>query len=99
MKQRSISAVICSLVLYGCVVVPPDFDEDDYRPRERARSECTEEAHEQGYRRVDVNNVRAMGRNDWEVMMDARDRNGRDARLRCEYDARYRRARVGRLDR
>ena len=99
MNGRIISAGMLSLVLSSCVVVPPDYDDDDYRPRERARSECTEEAHEQGYRRIDINNVRAMGRNDWEVMMEARDRNGREARLRCEYDGRYRRVRLSRVDR
>jgi hypothetical protein len=33
------------------------------------------------------------------VMMQARDRSGRDARLRCEYEWRSRRARVSRVDR
>jgi hypothetical protein len=88
-----------SLVLSGCLVVPPDYDEDDYRPRERARSECAEEAHDQGYRRVDVQSVRSVGRGDWEVTIQGRDRQGRDTRLRCEYDARSRRARVSRVDR
>ncbi|HKY09218.1 MAG TPA: hypothetical protein VJQ55_13285 [Candidatus Binatia bacterium] len=99
MKNALMNAGILSLVLSGCVVVPPDYDEDDYRPRERARSECVEEAHDQGYRRVDIQNVRAQGRGEWEVMMQGRDRAGRDARLRCEYDWRSRRARVGRVDR
>jgi hypothetical protein len=31
-----------------------------------------------------------MGRGEWEVMMEGRE-GGRDARLRCEYDARARR--------
>lgn len=99
MKHNLMGVGILSLILSGCVVVPPDFDEDDYRPRERARSECSEEAHDQGYRRVDVQGVRATGRGEWEVMMQGRDRTGRDARLRCEYDARSRRARVARVDR
>jgi hypothetical protein len=98
-KNTLVQLAIWSLVLTSCVIVPPDYDEDDYRPRERARSECAEEAYDQGYRRVDIQNVRALGRGDWEVMMEGRDRTGRDARLRCEYDARSRRARVARVDR
>jgi hypothetical protein len=99
MKNKLMVLGMASLVLSGCVVVPPDYDEDDYRPRERARSECAEEAHDQGYRRVDVQSVRPMGRGDWEVAIQGRDKQGRDARLRCEYDARARRARVSRVDR
>ena len=99
MHSNLIKLGMASLVLSSCVVVPPDFDDDDYRPRERARSECAEEAHDQGYRRVDVQGVRGTGRGEWEVMMQGRDRTGRDARLRCEYDARSRRARVARIDR
>ena len=98
-KNKLFGAGIVSLILSGCIVVPPDYDEDDYRPRERARSECAEEAHDQGYRRVDVQGVRDMGRGEVEVMMQGRDRTGRDARLRCEYDWRSRRARVARVDR
>jgi hypothetical protein len=97
MKNRLMGVGMASLVLSGCVIVPPDFDEDDYRPRERARSECVDEAHDRGYRRVEVRGVRS-GRGEWEVMMEGRE-GGRDARLRCEYDARARRARVARLDR
>jgi hypothetical protein len=98
-KNRLIGVGIFSLVLSGCLVVPADYDEDDYRPRERARSECAEEAHDQGYRRVDVQSIRTTGRLEWEVMMQGRDRQGRDARIRCEYDARSRRARASRVDR
>ena len=86
------------VALAGCVI-PVDYDDDDYRPRERARAECVDQAHDQGYRRVDIQNVRAEGRGEWEVMMQARDRTGRDARLRCEYEWRNRRARVSRVDR
>ena len=99
MKNTLMIAGILTLALSACVVVPPDYDDDDYRPRERARSECVEEAHDQGYRRVDIQNVRPQGRGDIEVMMQGRDRTGRDARLRCEYDWRSRRARVARIDR
>ena len=99
MKKKLIGVGMFSLILSSCIVVPPDYDEDDYRPRERARSECTEQAHDQGYRRVDVQSVRSVGRGDWEVAIQARDGQGRDARLRCEYDARARRVRVSRVDR
>lgn len=98
MKGKWISFGILSFVLAGCVY-PVDYDDDDNRPRERARSECTDEAHDQGYRRVDVQNVRAERRGEWEIMMQGRDRNGRDTRLRCEYDVRSRSARVSRVDR
>jgi hypothetical protein len=94
LKNELIGIGMFSLVLSGCVVVPPDFDEDDYRPRERARSECVEEAHDRGYRRVEVQGVRSSGRLEWEVTMQGRDRSGREIRLRCEYDARSRRARL-----
>lgn len=98
MKNKLIGIGMFSLVLCGCVIPPGDYDEDDYRPRERARSECVDEAHDRGYRRVEVRNVRSTSRTEWEVTMDGR-QNNRDARLRCEYDARNRRARVTRVDR
>lgn len=98
MNGRWLSLGVAVLALSSCVI-PVDYDDDDYRPRERARSECTEEAHDQAYRRIDVQSVRAQGRGEWEVAMQARDKSGRDARLRCEYDARTRRARVSRVDR
>jgi hypothetical protein len=92
-KDRLIGVGMVSLLLSGCVV-PYDYDDDDYRPRERARSECAEEAHDRGYRRVEVQSVKSSGRLEWEVTMQARDRSGRDVRIRCEYDARSRRARL-----
>jgi hypothetical protein len=98
MNIKWLSLGVFALALSSCVV-PVDYDDDDYRPRERARSECTDEAHDQGYRRVDVQSVRPERRGEFEVAMQARDRSGRDARLRCEYDARVRRARVSRVDR
>jgi hypothetical protein len=85
-------------VLSGCVV-PLDYDDDDFRPRERARSECVDEAFDEGYRRADVQSVRVRARGEYEVLMQARDRSGKDVRLRCEYEARWRRARVTRVDR
>jgi hypothetical protein len=99
MKSKLMGIGMFSFLLSSCVLVPPDFDDDDYRPRERARSECAEEAHDQGYRRVEVKSARSVGRLEWEVMMQGRDRSGRDVRLRCEYDARSRRARVSRVNR
>ena len=98
MNHKWLGLGVAVLALSSCVI-PGDYDEDDYRPRERARSECTEEAHDQGYRRVDVQSVRAQGRNDWDVAIQARDRTGRDVRLRCDYDAVSRRARLSRVDR
>ena len=98
MKGKFIGVGMFSLILSSCVV-PIDYDEDDYRPRERARSECVDEAHDQGYRRVEVQSSRGTGRQEWEVTMQATDRSGRAVRLRCEYDARNRRARVSRVDR
>ncbi len=98
MNVRQLGLGAFALVLSGCVV-PMDYDDDDYRPRERAGSECVDEAFDQGYRRADVQSVRSAGRGEWDVMIQARDRNGRDVRLRCEYDSRWRRARVSRVDR
>ena len=98
MNVKRLGLGVFALALSGCVI-PVDYDDDDYRPRERARSQCVDEAHDDGYRRVDVQNVRNQGRGEFDVMMQARDRSGRDVRLRCEYDARWRRARVSRVDR
>jgi hypothetical protein len=95
---KRLSSGVFALALSSCVV-PVDYDDDDYRPRERARSECAEEAHDQGYRRIDVQSVRPERRGEFDVAMQARDRSGRETRLRCEYDARSRRARVSRVDR
>src|SRR5688500_9104862 len=98
-KNKLIGGGLSALILSSCVVVPADHDEDDYRPRERARRECAAEAHGQGYRRGGVQAIRSTGRLEWEVMMQGRDRQGRDVRIRCEYDARSRRARASRVDR
>ena len=95
MDGRWLSLGVAVIALSSCVI-PVDYDDDDYRPRERARSECAEAAHDQGYRRVDMQSVRAQGRGDWEVMIQARDRSGREVRLRCDYDARTRRVRIDR---
>ena len=98
MNNKWLGLGVAVLALSSCVI-PVDYDEDDYRPRERARSECTEEAHDQGYRRIDVQTVRAQGRGDWDVAIQARDKTGREIRLRCEYDTRSRRVRLSRVDR
>ena len=95
-KWLSLGVVV--FALSGCVI-PRDYDDDDYRPRERARSECAEEAYDLGYRRVEIETVRAQGRGEWDISIQARDRTGREMRLRCDYDARTRRARVTRVDR
>ena len=55
---------------------------------------AADEAHDRGYRRVEVQSVRSTGQLEWEVTMQARDRSGRDVRIRCQYDARNRRARL-----
>lgn len=98
MNDKWLGLGVAVLALSSCVI-PVDYDEDDYRPRERARSQCTEEAHDEGYRRIDVQSVRAQGRNDWDVTIQARDRTGREVRLRCDYDAQSRRVRLTRVDR
>ena len=64
----------------------------------RARSECTDEAHDQVDRRVEIESVHGQGRGDWDVSLQTRDRTGRDTRLRCDDDARTRLARVTRID-
>src|SRR5215204_824209 len=100
MNGRWLGIGVAVVAISSCVIPRDyDYDEDDHRPRERARSECTDEAHDQGYRRVEIESVRGQGRGDWDVSIQARDRTGRDTRLRCDYDARTRRARVTRVDR
>ena len=101
MKIGRVAMSMFALVLSACVL-PPDYnydDDDDYRPRERARSECADEAYDQGYRRVEVQTVRAVDRREFEVTMQGRDRSGRDVRLLCQYDSRARRARVSLINR
>ena len=98
MSGKWISLGMLSFVLVGCIY-PVDYDDDDYRPREHARSECVDEAYDQGYRRVDVQDVQSQRRGDWEIILQGRDRNGRDARLRCDYELRSRRVHVTRMDR
>jgi len=97
MNGRCLGLGIVILALSSCVV-PVDYDKDDYRPRERGRSACVDEAHERGYRSVDVQSVLAVEPGIWEVMMHGRASTGRDVKLSCEYNVRLRRASVGRVD-
>ena len=104
MNIKLISIGILFLLVAGCVGiqrdvgVQQDYDEDDYRPRERGRSACVDAAHERGYRRVDVQSVRSVDRGLWEIMMRAEDKGGRDVKLSCEYNVGRREASVGRVD-
>ena len=70
MNGRWLRLGVAAFALSGCVI-PRDYDDDDDRPRERARSECTEEAHDQDYRRIEVQTVRQLGRGQWEVTIQA----------------------------
>ena len=97
MRSKLITLGILALSIAGCSM-PRDYDDDDYRPRERGRSECTDAAHERGYRRVDVQTVRSVDRGLWEITMRATDKANRDVKLSCEYNARRREASVGRVD-
>ncbi|MGH7872200.1 MAG: hypothetical protein ACREQO_08275 [Candidatus Binatia bacterium] len=97
MKNRLISLGILSLVVAGCVG-PLDYDENGYRFGDRGTSECTDAAHERGYRKVDVQSARSVDRGLWEIMMQATDKTGRDVKLSCEYNVRLRQASVGRVD-
>ena len=99
MHCKLVSAGISSLVLSGCVVVSTDYHEDAYVPRERFSSECAEQARAIRMRRIDVEPARALRDGEWEAMVNATDQAGRDARLRCSYDARTRRVTIDRLDR
>jgi len=85
------------LTISSCVH-PVDYDDDDFRPRERGRSECVEEAHARGYRRVDIQSARRVDRGIWEIRMSGRAPNGRDVELSCEYNVGRRQASVGRVD-
>jgi len=100
MKRKLVSVGIFSLVLSGCLVVSPNFYEAGNWPRERSiSSECADQARTMGLRRIDVEPARPAGRGEWEATIRATDQAGRDARLRCSYDARSRRVTVDRLDR
>jgi hypothetical protein len=90
---------IFSLILSGCLVVSPNFYEADLWPRERYSSECEDQARAMGFRKIDVEPARPAGGGDWEAIVHATDSTGRDARLRCSYDAASRRVTVGRSDR
>ncbi|GEM_PF-5549652 len=97
MKGKWLGLALVGLTLSSCVY-PVDYDEDDYRPRERARAECVDEAHDRGYRRVEVQSVRPIERGIVEVTMHGRMSTGRDVRLSCEYNLRRRQASVSRAD-
>ena len=97
MNGRCLGLSIVILALSSCVI-PVDYDEDAYRPRERGRSACVDEAHERGYRNVDVQSVQAVDPGIWEVIMHGRGATGRDVKLSCEYNVRLRRASVGPVD-
>ena len=84
--------------LAGCV---HDYDEPGYRPsddRAEARRACIELACDRGYRSVDVDSIDREGRDEWTVMLRGRDE-GRNHRLRCEYQDRANRARLTELTR
>ena len=99
MKRKLASIGFFSLILSGCLVVSPTFYEPDIWPRERYGSECADQARGMGFRRIDVEPARPAGGGDWEAIIHATDSAGRDARLRCSYDAGSRRVTVDRLDR
>ena len=99
MNIKRLGVGIFILALSSCVIAE-DYAADDYRPRERGRSACVDQAHDQGYRRVEVQSVQsvgpARGPGIWEVKMTAMASTGRAVKLSCEYDARLRRAAVSR---
>ncbi len=94
MKRKLVSVGIFFLVLSGCVV--------GNWSQERFSSECADQAHTLGLKRIEVEPARPAGRGEWEAMINATDQAGREARLRCSYDERFpsgRRVTVDRLDR
>ncbi len=101
MNIRCLSLSVVILVLSSCHLAE-DFAADDHRPRERGRSACVDQAHEQGYRKVEVQSVQSVGPDRgpgiWEVAMRGMASTGREVKLSCQYDARSRRAAVGRVD-
>jgi hypothetical protein len=88
---------LVAITISSCVY-PVDYDDDDFRPRERGRSECVEQAHASGYRRVDVQSARRIDRATWEIIMNGRAPNGREFKLSCQYDVARRRASVDRVE-
>ena len=99
MKRKLVSVGIFSLVLSGCVVGSPYYDQAGNWPRERFSSECADQASKMGLRRIEVEPARPVGHGEWQAMIHATDQAGRDARLRCSHDAGARNVTVDRLDR
>ena len=100
MKRKLASVGFFSLILSGCLVVSPNFYEAGNWPPERSiSSECADQAHAMGLRRIDVEPARPAGRGEWEAIIHATDAAGRDVRLRCSYASGSRHVTVDRLDR
>jgi hypothetical protein len=95
----AISPGAATLALAGCI---HDSDFGYGRPnggdRQEARRACIEVARERGYRSVDVDSIDREGKDEWRVMMSGRDE-GRDHRLRCDYQDRSNRARLTQVTR
>jgi hypothetical protein len=102
MKKRCLGLGIVILALSSCAARDRDRDRDDYRFPQRGRSACVDQAHEQGYRKVEVQSVQSVGPDRgpgiWEVMMHGVASTGREVKLSCTYDARSRRPAVSRVD-
>jgi len=101
MKGKCLVLSIVSLALASCVI-RPDYDKDDYRAREHSRGACVDLAHDQGYRRVEVQSVKSIGAKvgpgTWEVMMRGVASTGREVKLSCEFDGHRRQAALSRVD-
>jgi hypothetical protein len=101
MKKGCLGLGMGILALSSCVI-HEDYAADNYRFRERGRSQCVDQAHDQGYRKVEVQSAESVGPERgpgiWEIKMRATASTGRDVKLECTYDASRRRAAVSRVD-
>ena len=104
MNVRSLGLVVVILALSSCAARDRyrDRDRDDYRAPERGHNACVDQAHEQGYRGVEVQSAQSVGPTTgpgiWEFTMRGMASTGREVKLSCEYDERLRRAAVSRVD-
>jgi hypothetical protein len=104
MNVRCLGLGIVIIALSSCAARDRnrDRDRDDYRAPERGRSACVDQAHEQGYRGVEIQSAQSVGPTRgpgiWEFTMRGMASTGREVKLSCTYDAGARRAAVNRVD-
>ncbi len=101
MNVRCLGLIILILTLSSCGIAD-HYAAGNYRPGERGRSACLDQAHEHGYRNVEIQSVQSIGATTgpgtWEFTMRGVASTGREVKLSCEYDEQRRQASVGRVD-